>query len=106
MNVYISGDRQHFTKGNALYDKCEILREQGHTPINSLNLRFKFKRINGRFPNDEELESYRKEVLSECEGIIFLQNWEESQTTQRDYEYAVEHNLVVFEIYRLNPNWR
>lgn len=105
MNIYISGDKQNLLGNNAVYEKSVILREQGHTPINSLNLRSKFKRLNGRLPSREELEAYRLEVLSDCGGIIFLQNWETSPETQRDYEYAVSHNLVIFEVNRLSSEW-
>ena len=104
MNVFISGNRQ-FVGKNAIYEKCEILREMGHHPVTSFNLASRFLRLNGRYPTEQELSEERLEALSTCGGILFIQNKEKNEEAKSDYEYAKEHNLVIFDIFRLSPFW-
>ena len=105
MNVYISGSRQ-FSKKGEVYDKSEILRETGYHPVTISSLVSRFKALHGRQPSESELFEEKLEALSNCGGNLFLQNKNFSPEIKYDYEYAKEHNLVVFDIFRLSPYWR
>ena len=73
MKIYISGSNLSFlTKKKEVLEKRDILKENNHSVVLGCELKNKFLEMYRREPTPEELKSFKREILSECEGIMFL----------------------------------
>lgn len=106
MKIYISGSNLSFlTKKKEVLEKRDILKENNHSVVLGCELKNKFLKMYRREPTPEELKSFKREILSECEGIMFLSSWQKDSEVKQDHNYAVEHNLVIFEVFRQVSSW-
>ena len=106
MKIYISGSNISFlTKKKEVLEKRNILKENNHSVILGCELKKLFLKMYRREPTPEELKSFKREILSECEGIMFLSSWQKDSEVKQDHNYAVEHNLVIFQVFRQVSSW-
>ena len=99
MNVFISGK----ITGNPDYKKqfhqrAVDLRSLGHFPYDPCVIGENLKEELGREPTYEEYMERDFEMIDRVDAINFLPNWQDSEGSKREYEYAVAHNKIILQI--------
>lgn len=92
MRVYISGPiTGHEDYMQRFCDAEERLIEQGHIPFNPAA-------VNSQMPESTTYEEYMQiamTMLSMCEAIYLLEDWEQSCGANREYGYALAKRMKI-----------
>lgn len=93
MKIYISGPITGTNDHEERFERAEkALKKEGHIVINP-------EKILRGMPDETKHKEYMKVALSLldlCEGVYFLEGWQESQGCGIEFEYAYEHKMAIF----------
>lgn len=99
MKVYVSGK----ITGTSDYEekfaeRAYELKKAGYTPVNPVPLIKWRSSILKRELTHAECMKFCLEWLSDCEGINFLPDWQNSPGAKEEHDFAVAHDKVIVEL--------
>ena len=67
------------------------------SPNNNTNCPFIEGSIHGQFPGPPDLFLRGDEmIISRCDAVVFLENWEKSDGCRREHAYAKKNNIPIY----------
>lgn len=106
MRIFISGKITGDNNYKANFATCEkALRTMGYSVCNPVREGERLKATLGREPTYEEYLQYDLRQLSFCEGITMLDNWQDSNGSKIEHDYAVKHNIPVICVKLIPRGW-
>ncbi len=94
--IFISGGISEVENYKERFDKAEEqLRRLGFAVVNPANLP---KVLPESETTHEEYMKVCLKILSMCDGICMLDNWEQSRGAKQEYNYAMVHGMTIFHL--------
>ncbi len=94
--IFISGGISGVENYKERFDKVEEqLRRSGFAVVNPANLP---KVLPESETTHEEYMKVCLKILSMCDAICMLDNWEQSRGARQEYNYAIMHGMKIFHL--------
>lgn len=106
MRVFISGAITGIEDYKEQFAKREKeLKEMGYYPVNPVKIGERLKSQLRREPSYEEYLEEDLKILSDCDAINHLPNWEKSKGAIIEHKAAVKKGKTIVEIKILPRHW-